>query len=196
MSEFDLLKFIHPGLSFDRKASDSFQRMKKVRHWFDLTFPNYDCQVWLLYFMALLNGLSRAEMSEVCSRLSLLKKERQILVDEKPQADRALGWLHKNRKAKPSKIHDMLHSLSVESILFMMGKTTAENTTHILTKYLTDMQYVRPELTGQDLIDMGFTPGPEFREILDAVQAARLNGEVETRQDELEFVQRTFLAAK
>jgi tRNA nucleotidyltransferase (CCA-adding enzyme) len=196
MSEFDLLKFIHPGLSFDKKASDSFQRIKKVRHWFDLTFPNFDYQVWLLYIMALLNGLSRSEMTEVCGRLSLLKREKQILVDEKPHADRALGWLHKNRRAKPSKIHDMLHLLSVESILFMMGKTTAETTIHILAKYLTDMQYVRPELTGQDLIDMGFTPGPEFREILDAVQAARLNGEVQSRQDELDFVQRIFVSAK
>ncbi len=44
---------------------------------------------------------------------------------------------------------------------------------------------VRPEplLTGHDLIAMGYTPGPWFKEILDAVEDAQLEGEVRTPEE-------------
>ena len=44
-------------------------------------------------------------------------------------------------------------------------------------------------VTGNDLKEMGYEPGPIFREILTALLEARLNGEVRSRNDEIEFVQ-------
>ena len=35
-----------------------------------------------------------------------------------------------------------------------------------------------PLLTGEDLIAMGYTPGPVFREILSAIEDAQLGGEI------------------
>lgn len=40
-------------------------------------------------------------------------------------------------------------------------------------------------LTGRDLIAAGYTPGPAFREILEAVETAQLEGRVSTREDAL-----------
>ncbi len=40
-----------------------------------------------------------------------------------------------------------------------------------------------PLLTGKDLIEMGYAPGPVFREILDAVEDAQLGGEVTNAQE-------------
>jgi len=47
-----------------------------------------------------------------------------------------------------------------------------------LHDYLTRGRWVRPALTGADLIALGLTPGPFFKEILQAVRAARLDGQV------------------
>lgn len=44
-----------------------------------------------------------------------------------------------------------------------------------------------PLLTGQDLIDMGFVPGPMFRKILMALDDARVEGEVKGRSQALQF---------
>lgn len=45
-----------------------------------------------------------------------------------------------------------------------------------------------PLLTGRDLIELGFNPGPVFRKILDAVMDAQLEGSVSTREEALSIV--------
>ncbi|MCY4604666.1 MAG: CCA tRNA nucleotidyltransferase [Gemmatimonadetes bacterium] len=57
-------------------------------------------------------------------------------------------------------------------------------------------EHLRPPalLTGDDLIALGFAPGPLFREILAAVEDAQLNGRLDNYQSALRFVQRKFCA--
>jgi poly(A) polymerase len=47
-------------------------------------------------------------------------------------------------------------------------------------------------VTGDDLIDAGYTPGPRFREILEAVEDGQLDGRLRERGTALEFVKREF----
>jgi len=49
-----------------------------------------------------------------------------------------------------------------------------------------------PLVTGDDLIAVGHTPGPRFREILNAVEDAQLEGRLPSRDAALEFVRREF----
>ena len=53
---------------------------------------------------------------------------------------------------------------------------------------------IRPAalVTGDDLIAFGYAPGPRFREILDAVEDAQLEGQLLSRDAALEFVKREF----
>jgi poly(A) polymerase len=51
-----------------------------------------------------------------------------------------------------------------------------------------------PLVTGDDLIAAGHPPGPKFREILDAVEDAQLEGQLPSRDAALEFVRREFPA--
>jgi poly(A) polymerase len=46
-------------------------------------------------------------------------------------------------------------------------------------------------VTGHDLIALGLRPGPAFRDILEAVYNAQLEGQVRTREEALELVART-----
>ena len=47
-------------------------------------------------------------------------------------------------------------------------------------------------LTGDDLIALGYKPGPRFAEILDAVEEAQLDGRLTTRDDALSFVKMNY----
>jgi len=51
-----------------------------------------------------------------------------------------------------------------------------------------------PLVTGDDLIAAGHVPGPKFREILNAVEDAQLEGRLPSRDAALEFVHREFPA--
>ena len=50
----------------------------------------------------------------------------------------------------------------------------------------------RPLVTGDDLIAQGHRPGPKFREILNAIEDAQLEGRLPSRDAALEFVRREF----
>jgi poly(A) polymerase len=58
----------------------------------------------------------------------------------------------------------------------------------------TPPEHVRPPrlLTGDDLLKMGFSPGPPFKEILDAVEEAQLNGKIHTYEEAVQFVGESF----
>lgn len=58
----------------------------------------------------------------------------------------------------------------------------------------TPPEQVRPPrlVTGDDLISLGFKPGPPFHAILEAVEEAQLNGKVSTREAALKLVQESF----
>jgi poly(A) polymerase len=54
----------------------------------------------------------------------------------------------------------------------------------------TPIEEIRPTrlLTGDDLLEMGYKPGPLFREILSAVEDAQLEGELKTKEEAQEYV--------
>jgi poly(A) polymerase len=49
-----------------------------------------------------------------------------------------------------------------------------------------------PLITGRDLIEAGYNPGPRFTEILGAVEDAQLEGRLTSREAAMEFVRREF----
>jgi poly(A) polymerase len=53
---------------------------------------------------------------------------------------------------------------------------------------------IRPEplITGDDLINLGYVPGPRFKEILAAVEDAQLEGKIHSREEAVELVTRDF----
>src|SRR5579862_5353826 len=61
----------------------------------------------------------------------------------------------------------------------------------------TPPEQVRPPrlLSGDDLVQLGYRPGPAFKAILEAVEEAQLNGTLHTHEDALRLVQAKFAPA-
>jgi poly(A) polymerase len=58
----------------------------------------------------------------------------------------------------------------------------------------TPSEQVRPPrlLTGDDLVHLGFPPGPKFAQILRSIEDAQLEGIIKTREDALKFVEKAY----
>jgi poly(A) polymerase len=54
----------------------------------------------------------------------------------------------------------------------------------------TPAEQIRPArlLTGDDLMALGFQPGPSFKQMLDSVEEAQLNDLIHTREEAIEFL--------
>jgi tRNA nucleotidyltransferase (CCA-adding enzyme) len=98
-------------------------------------------------------------------------------------------------KLKPSEVYHLLEDLSTEWLLFIMAKTQQEETRRAISHYFRDLKEVRTKLRGRDLKAMGITPGPVYRRILNQLLDGRLNGELSSREEEMEFVRQHFLQA-
>ena len=60
----------------------------------------------------------------------------------------------------------------------------------------TPPEQVRPQrlLTGEDLIHLGYSPGPKFSEILRSIEDAQLEGAIKTRAEALKLVEKAYAA--
>jgi len=58
--------------------------------------------------------------------------------------------------------------------------------------YLTRLAFVKPALTGLDLKEFGFIPGPTYRRITDMLLRGRLDGRLKSREDEIALLRRRF----
>jgi tRNA nucleotidyltransferase (CCA-adding enzyme) len=192
MRDFNLFHFLHPHLKFDEEVETLFEQIHHVVSWFDLLFleEHYDC--WLIYFYGLIDFLKEGEIHEICQRLAMNDKVRNKVVDGKRQADQALlqifSWINSDYQPKRSEIYTVLDPLPTEAKLFMMAKTTQMTTRRYISLYFTQLKDTKPLLKGRDLIHLGMKPGPSIRKTLADLLKAKLDEQVITRQDEMEYI--------
>ncbi|MGA2316756.1 MAG: CBS domain-containing protein [Thermodesulfobacteriota bacterium] len=192
MKDFNLFHFLHPNLKFDEQAEILFEQIHHVISWFDLLFLEQRYERWLIYFYGLIDFLKEGEIKELCQRLSMNDKIKKRVTDGKLQADQALlqifSWINTDRRPKRSEIYDVLDPLSTESKLFMMAKATQVATRRYISLYFTQLKDTKPLLRGTDLIQMGIKSGPSIKKALMGLLKARLDEQVITRQDEMEYI--------
>jgi tRNA nucleotidyltransferase (CCA-adding enzyme) len=70
----------------------------------------------------------------------------------------------------------------------MMAKTTQVTTRRYISLYFTQLKDTKPLLRGADLVQMGIKPGPFIKKVLSELLKARLDEQVMTRQDEMEYI--------
>jgi tRNA nucleotidyltransferase (CCA-adding enzyme) len=190
LHEYDLLKVIHPSFELNKELISLFNSVKKVLSWYDLLFLEESYMKWTVYFLALIRHCNRGITNRVCLRFELTPRYQKIICSERFAADKCLAWLERNQTAKASKLYHKLAGFKTELILYMMSATENETVKRSISQYITGLRYVKIHLQGRDLKKMGLAPGPIYRKILQAVLDARLNGRVNTKDDEMQFARR------
>jgi len=92
-------------------------------------------------------------------------------------------------------MHRWLAEASIEVVLALMAVVGRPELRKAIGDFLTAKGRVRPFLGGDDLRALGIQPGPVYRDILNSLLYARLDGHVQSRDDELRFVRRRFAQA-
>ncbi|MBM4338607.1 MAG: CBS domain-containing protein [Deltaproteobacteria bacterium] len=195
MRDFNLLRFLHPQLKLDDEKISLFEQIHHVISWFDLLFLEERYERWLVYFYGLIDSLKEEENLELCERLAMNDRQKKSSMERKRQGDLVLlqifSWINAGREPKRSEIYTTLSPLSTEVKLFIMAKTTQTVTRRYISLYFTQLKDTKPILRGRDLVQMGVPPGPSIRKGLEDLLKARLDEQVITRQDELQYVSKS-----
>jgi tRNA nucleotidyltransferase (CCA-adding enzyme) len=189
LSNFDLLKFIHPSLIITKTLEETFHAIQETYAWFKLLFFEEELNRSHLFLMALLDELNPEERREALQRLSVPPTARKEILDGIEQSKKALAQL---RGASQKKIYYTLTPLDIPTILFTMARAKDEELKKAVSLYLTTLREIGPELTGKDLKVMGYTPGPQFKRILTSLLEGRLERQIKSREEEVQFVKKNF----
>jgi tRNA nucleotidyltransferase (CCA-adding enzyme) len=189
LDEFKLLRMIHPKIVYNPGLENLLNSVEKVLTWHKLLFLGDSCEKWMVYLLALERSFSQKVANECCDRLELNERYRKAFLDQKTRADQCLKWMEFQGHFRNSVLFRKLRSLPTEHLLYMMASTTREEVRKAISHYFTKLRSMTTILKGHDLQKMGLKPGPVYREILDGLLDARLNQEVKTRADEVQFVE-------
>ena len=99
------------------------------------------------------------------------------------------------RDLTPSRSYRLLSDVPLEVVLALMAVVTRPEPRKAIGDFVGSRTRVRPFLRGDDLQALGIRPGPIYRDILNSLLYAKLDGQVQSRDDELRFVQQRFAQA-
>jgi tRNA nucleotidyltransferase (CCA-adding enzyme) len=193
MNEYKLLSFLHSDITYGPPIERLLEEIRSVLAWYDLSFIGNGCQRWLVYLLAMTDVLNSSELEEFCGRMEFPPRLRNWLLEGRAKTISVGQGFYRKKNLKPSEIYHLMEDLDSEWLLFIMAKTQREETRRAISLYFRNLKQVHPELRGRDLKDMGITPGPIYRKILECLLDGRLNGELTSKEEEVEFVQKHFM---
>jgi tRNA nucleotidyltransferase (CCA-adding enzyme) len=190
LNDFGLLKVIHPALLCDKPLLALLNAVQQVLAWYDLLFLDESYMKWAVYFLALVHRCEKRQVQAICERFELAPRLVKLFVEGRAKAQECLYGLERRLPAANSAVYHRLAGFQTELILFMMAAADQEKVKKAISLYFTNLRRMTISLKGDDLKQMGVSPGPIYREVFQAVLDAKLNGEVKTREEELEFARK------
>ena len=191
LNELGLLGLAHPELRLAEKEERFLEESAKALAWYRLSFLTKPIRQWLVYLLAITDSLNETQLREICKNLNMPARLTEEITSQRGLARHALNHLQRNR-IKPSQVYGLMQSLRPAFQLYIMAKSNREWAKRSVSQFLTNYSQVRPEISGYDLKKMGFEPGPLFKQILDRLLAARLDGEADSPDDELAIIKKEF----
>ncbi len=192
MAELGIFKAIYPPIMTNARIFSLVESVSGVLAWWKYLFLEDKIQSWVVYFLALTDSLDEKSFEGSLDRLSIPRGHMVDITGERLKLKASLGLLDRGRLTKPSEIFKILEKLSLESLLYMMAKTTKEQTRRIVSDQIIHYRNVKPLINGAHLKSMGLKPGPVFGEILGYLRDARLDGLTNSVEDEIQLLRNKF----
>lgn len=169
---------IYPALKGDAWLARKFKAARKAN-----AAPLAD-----IYLALLAYRLGGAETEKLIARLRLSKAQARLLVESNKLKD-GLEALDEP-VLQPSLTYAILSEYGETAIASNLLAADSASVKKNIRLFLDKLSHIKPSLTGKDLQTMGISPGPQMKAILHQLLEARLDGEVNSRRGEVEWVER------
>ncbi|MEJ2739438.1 MAG: hypothetical protein P8105_06390 [Dehalococcoidia bacterium] len=179
MAELGLLGMLHPSLTGNGWLAKKYSAARRQARQDALS---------LIYLCLLVYSLKDDEVKQLISFLNFPRNTEKAMVHTlqlKAQLPQLAG-----PSLKHSEIFELLDGYVLPAIQANIIAAESETAAKYLGLYLNKLRSVRTLLSGNDLINMGIRPGPQFTAIFKELHRAKLNGDVSTRKDEENFALR------
>ncbi|NOY69609.1 MAG: CBS domain-containing protein [Deltaproteobacteria bacterium] len=189
LNEFDLLKVIDPQICIDKSMADTLETAKRVLSWYDLLYLDEKVMKWAVYFMLLLEKTDFETSVKLCRRFEIPPRQVKMFIDGRLAAQQALSTLYLMKKdIRKSTLYYTLKGFKTELVLYMMVIAKTDSVKRAISLFMTDLKDVRPSVSGRDLKNMEIPPSPLYSHVFKALMAEKLDDNIQTREEELDFI--------
>jgi len=192
LDQLGVLAAIHPRLTLGVATQQRFKRAGEVLTWYGLLYPEPSPVSWIVYLLTLLGEQTGAEVRAILRRLNPPSRIATGVSRDLTRLRALSRQLQQARDLPPSRVYRWLVDASLETALALMARTERADLRKIIGDFLTTKRQVRPILRGDDLRALGIRPGPIYRDILNSLLYEKLDGHLQSRDDELRFLRRRF----
>jgi len=176
--ELGVLQKLHPALKGNGWLRNRFEQARKASA---AAKPSP-----ALYLALLACRLSEEENEDLLARLRIRGEVAKVM-RQTIKLKQVLSALTSPRLA-PSAIYHLVQRYSPESISAAALASDSRLVRQRLKLYLTELRHIKPALSGNDLQAMGISPGRKLGQVLRALHDAKLDGKVQTREQEEDLV--------
>ena len=192
MEELGVLASLHTSLGFNGKVRNIFQQVEKINSWFGLLFLDEEADVGQIYFNALMMMKGSVEREQILELFHLSEHQKQTNRERWQKTSSTMKKLARTDEINLSWIARLLGEIEIEDLLTIMSLTKREDTVKAISVYLSRLRFIKRDLGGKELKDMGYPSGPMFKKIMQAVQDARVDGMVNSLAEEIDWVNVNF----
>jgi tRNA nucleotidyltransferase (CCA-adding enzyme) len=182
LASLGALRCIHPTLELDKML---WWQVRLVDRWLRRFDPNRRLEHWQMRLEVLLAYLAPGQRATVAENLQLPVdsiERLQQLAPAQAEVEKTLPT------AKlPSEVVGLLRQYKLPTLV-LVAIRTPRAIRRTLWKYLTTWADIQAPLNGNDLKTLGYKPGPQYREMLDALLAATLDGIIQDEADAQAFL--------
>ncbi|WP_462269424.1 CBS domain-containing protein [Desulfobacter sp.] len=187
MADYDIDKVIHHDLKLTDTTRALFKSVGKTLAWHDLLYEDDAYPRWSVYFMAWLHGYSFTVSTQIADRLMFPIKERELLLDQRIKAAQRIRLIEKKYPVSNQQMYRWLIHFKTECLLFMLALTKKESVRKAISHFYTHQRKTQPLIGGKDLKSVGIKPGPIYSTILNKIIDEKLDGKLNTMEEEIEF---------
>ncbi len=193
LEELGALKSLHPDLKVSRHLEKRFQQMEKSypsfeKRWLEWQEPHKEeagrePRRWLVGLMALMQEMDEDELRRWAQQMRLRKDETYVLLEGVLQTPR-LAKVLAGAPLPPSGLYFLLDPLRTEALAYLYTIGGPASRAAVL-KFFDLHRDSHLDIVGEDLQEMGLHPSEMFSTIIEKVRAAKLDGQVNGREEQL-----------
>ncbi|NMF65349.1 CBS domain-containing protein [Brasilonema octagenarum] len=190
LGDLGALQCIHPTLKIDEELLGQLRLLERCLRRFD---SQQTLIHWQMRLEALIAHLAAEYRGHVAKNLQLPEDsinrlyciaQHQQKVNKNISSLEAEGGVD---EVRPSQIEQLLRQYDVP-MLILIAVQSSRGVRRKIWQYLTVWRNIQPILNGNDLRKLGYKPGPQYRQMLDDLLAATLDGVVCNRDEAEEFL--------
>jgi len=189
MKDIGVWHYIFPEVELDDLDWNQLRRVPVVNAWWQERYNITDVKQWQIYLMIIVAKIPGEKAMGAVQRLftsrEILKTvEESFLV---PQLAESFG---KQPELTASAVDAQIANWSRESIIYLLIYLQDESIWKKVVKYLDLKEEIKLETHGDDLQELGIKPGPIYSTLLEKLYKLKLDGRINSREDELDMVKK------